>query len=190
THRRRRGQRCPPPCWPRKCVGGCPAATRGGGATMARQKISRNDPCPCGSGKKFKHCCIGKGIDCQARRAAPARRLPLAPRPSMPSLSGIAALRPHRVADVRLKELARATPTRATRKELVVVLADRTPGADGLRTCRRGRGAGALPDEAACYLADHAIQWMQPEGPPPEEDDRPDDDEALDRQTVEVPRRY
>ena len=24
---------------------------------MARQKIGRNDPCPCGSGKKYKHCC-------------------------------------------------------------------------------------------------------------------------------------
>lgn len=24
-----------------------------------RQKIGRNDPCPCGSGKKFKHCCGG-----------------------------------------------------------------------------------------------------------------------------------
>ena len=23
-------------------------------------KISRNDPCPCGSGKKFKKCCLGK----------------------------------------------------------------------------------------------------------------------------------
>ena len=26
------------------------------------KKISRNDPCPCGSGKKFKQCCMGKGI--------------------------------------------------------------------------------------------------------------------------------
>jgi len=26
------------------------------------KKIGRNDPCPCGSGKKFKKCCIGKGI--------------------------------------------------------------------------------------------------------------------------------
>lgn len=26
------------------------------------QKIGRNNPCPCGSGKKFKRCCIGKGI--------------------------------------------------------------------------------------------------------------------------------
>ena len=26
-----------------------------------RRKIGRNDPCPCGSGKKYKHCC-GRGI--------------------------------------------------------------------------------------------------------------------------------
>ena len=23
-------------------------------------RIGRNDPCPCGSGKKYKHCCLGK----------------------------------------------------------------------------------------------------------------------------------
>lgn len=23
-------------------------------------KIGRNDPCPCGSGRKYKHCCAGK----------------------------------------------------------------------------------------------------------------------------------
>jgi uncharacterized protein YecA (UPF0149 family) len=23
-------------------------------------KIGRNDPCPCGSGKKYKHCCLRK----------------------------------------------------------------------------------------------------------------------------------
>ncbi len=26
----------------------------------AEEKVGRNDPCPCGSGKKFKHCCMGK----------------------------------------------------------------------------------------------------------------------------------
>ncbi|MFB1052250.1 YecA family protein [Paraliobacillus sp. JSM ZJ581] len=26
-----------------------------------KQKVGRNDPCPCGSGKKFKKCCLGKG---------------------------------------------------------------------------------------------------------------------------------
>ena len=32
------------------------------GATMRRSvtKVGRNDPCPCGSGKKHKHCCIAK----------------------------------------------------------------------------------------------------------------------------------
>jgi hypothetical protein len=24
-------------------------------------KTGRNDPCPCGSGKKYKHCCLPKG---------------------------------------------------------------------------------------------------------------------------------
>jgi hypothetical protein len=30
---------------------------------MARKKLSRNAPCPCGSGKKYKHCCYGKEFD-------------------------------------------------------------------------------------------------------------------------------
>ena len=27
----------------------------------AEAKVGRNDPCPCGSGKKYKQCCLGKG---------------------------------------------------------------------------------------------------------------------------------
>ncbi|MEJ2419082.1 MAG: SEC-C metal-binding domain-containing protein [Exilibacterium sp.] len=27
---------------------------------MKTHCIGRNDPCPCGSGKKFKHCCLSK----------------------------------------------------------------------------------------------------------------------------------
>jgi hypothetical protein len=30
---------------------------------MSRKKVSRNAPCPCGSGKKYKHCCYGKDFD-------------------------------------------------------------------------------------------------------------------------------
>jgi hypothetical protein len=30
---------------------------------MTRKRISRNAPCPCGSGKKYKHCCHGKGFE-------------------------------------------------------------------------------------------------------------------------------
>ena len=27
---------------------------------IRKEKIGANDPCPCGSGKKYKHCCMGK----------------------------------------------------------------------------------------------------------------------------------
>ena len=27
------------------------------------KKVGRNDPCPCGSGKKYKHCCLPKEIE-------------------------------------------------------------------------------------------------------------------------------
>lgn len=30
---------------------------------MSRQKVSRNSPCPCGSGKKYKACCWKKAFD-------------------------------------------------------------------------------------------------------------------------------
>jgi hypothetical protein len=30
---------------------------------MAHKKFSRNAPCPCGSGKKYKHCCYGKSVE-------------------------------------------------------------------------------------------------------------------------------
>ena len=34
---------------------------RKSGTIRKEKKIGRNDPCPCGSGKKFKRCCIGTG---------------------------------------------------------------------------------------------------------------------------------
>ncbi|MBR2452989.1 MAG: SEC-C domain-containing protein, partial [Clostridia bacterium] len=42
------------------------AANHGGDGTVEKkpvvksEKVGRNDPCPCGSGKKYKHCCLGK----------------------------------------------------------------------------------------------------------------------------------
>jgi preprotein translocase subunit SecA len=32
------------------------AATKKRPVTRPGQKVGRNDPCPCGSGKKYKHC--------------------------------------------------------------------------------------------------------------------------------------
>lgn len=29
---------------------------------LSKQSVGRNDPCPCGSAKKFKKCCMGKGL--------------------------------------------------------------------------------------------------------------------------------
>lgn len=29
------------------------------GRQLATHKVGRNDPCPCGSHKKFKRCCLG-----------------------------------------------------------------------------------------------------------------------------------
>ena len=48
--------------------GPAPGATGGGetengkGVTVRREgrKVGRNDPCPCGSGKKYKKCCMLK----------------------------------------------------------------------------------------------------------------------------------
>jgi len=37
-------------------------------------KIGRNDPCPCGSGKKYKHCCINKNIDFSALKREKSAR--------------------------------------------------------------------------------------------------------------------
>ena len=29
---------------------------------MLFMKVGRNEPCPCGSGKKYKHCCLGSKV--------------------------------------------------------------------------------------------------------------------------------
>jgi hypothetical protein len=143
---------------------------------MSGKGISRNDPCPCGSGKKFKHCCLSKGIDWQARQPAIQRnRLPAArPRTRSSPPSGLAALGPFRVVDARLKEIARSAHGEAGWKPLVERLSDTTPDAERLATYRAVRDAAVLPADAAFFLFGHAIQWM-----PSNEDD-------LDRHTEAV----
>jgi hypothetical protein len=39
---------------------------------MDRSRVSRNDPCPCGSGKKYKHCCLPKEVAARQTRPSPA----------------------------------------------------------------------------------------------------------------------
>ena len=37
---------------------------------LAKPKVGRNDPCPCGSGKKYKKCCLSKDCEEAARQEA------------------------------------------------------------------------------------------------------------------------
>ena len=38
---------------------------------MDHHQLSRNDPCPCGSGKKYKHCCRRKEVEAHSSRPSP-----------------------------------------------------------------------------------------------------------------------
>ena len=39
---------------------------------MDQSRVSRNDPCPCGSGKKYKHCCMSRDNGSRSPRPAPS----------------------------------------------------------------------------------------------------------------------
>jgi SEC-C motif len=40
-------------------------------------RVGRNDPCPCGSGRKYKHCCQAKAPAAFSPEASPASSAPL-----------------------------------------------------------------------------------------------------------------
>ena len=129
---------------------------------MSGKSISRNDPCPCGSGKKFKNCCIHKGIDRQPTQAAGPRKLfpAVAPRSRPASPPGFAALGPFQVVDDRLKEIAASGPGDAAWKTLVANLSDATPEADRMAAYKAVHKVGVLPEDAALFLFDHHLQWL------------------------------
>jgi hypothetical protein len=144
---------------------------------MAGHRVSRNDPCPCGSGKKFKNCCISKDIDWEARRPSGAAMLsPAPPRPR--TAPHPFPLGPFEVVDARLKTLAKETPGPATWKPLVDGLSDATPEARRMAAYLALRDAGVVPPEATLFLFDHAAGWM------------PSNDNDLDRHIETTLRRY
>ncbi len=135
---------------------------------MTARKFARNDPCPCGSGKKFKHCCISKDIDWEERRAASIRKpfFIAASRPKTTSPPGLAVLGPFRVVDSRLKETARKSLEAADWKAAVEHLCDELPDRERMAIYKAVREAHVVPEDAAFFLFGHAVQWM-----PCEEDD-------------------
>jgi hypothetical protein len=159
---------------------------------MAAKKISRNDPCPCGSGKKFKHCCIHKGIDWEARLAPPGLPVSRGTCEPAPLPPGFTSLVPFDRIDAQLKEIAKASPVPAEWKRLVDQLSDRTTDEERVRTYKAIRDAGVLPADAAFFLFGHAVQWIPPEGIASQEED--EDDEAgeadLERHTLTLLRRF
>jgi hypothetical protein len=159
---------------------------------MAHQKISRNDPCPCRSGKKYKHCCYGKDIDWSARPATAIR--PVLPR--MVSKPSSFSFGQFGVVDTKLKAIARTHPEAGEWKGLIERLSDTTTGEDRLKAYKALREANVIPDEAGEFLISWAIQWMPPESgrsAPTEPEDDFDEEAAsqeLDKETLAQLRKF
>lgn len=86
---------------------------------MSNERIGRNDPCPCGSGKKYKRCCLSDD-----ERHAATRRV-AAPTVEPAALAPTRTLDPHRIPEL-LRELARKAP-RGERGEIERLLAETQP---------------------------------------------------------------
>jgi len=88
-------------------------------ANDSMAKIGRNDPCPCGSGKKYKKCCLGKVQHAPARALANAT-MPPSPPPATgalcdePPVSAYALARMFEKSD-EYKRMRRRHPERAAR---------------------------------------------------------------------------
>lgn len=79
-----------------------PPRIASGYTVRSGRPVGRNDPCPCGSGKKYKKCCADKVIEVSAE--------PPAIDPSLLTAEQVDDLRPSAIADldpVRLSRLAR-----------------------------------------------------------------------------------
>lgn len=81
----------------------------GGTLRRAVAKIGRNDPCPCGSGRKYKRCCYGKDQE-RLRRSSEVAGLTVeeveaAPEPFLTE-ARIRTLRSHKLARLRIERVA------------------------------------------------------------------------------------
>jgi hypothetical protein len=134
--------------------------------------ISRNDPCPCGSGKKFKNCCISKNIDWDARQSGLPMLVPKGkPAPNLDYFPGVFTL-----IDAKLNAVAKTA------------LKETTPTEERMQTYRTIREANVLPNDAAGFLFDHAAQWL-PSGEN-ESSEEEDMDAVLDGHIIAILRQF
>jgi hypothetical protein len=108
---------------------------------MTTRKINRNDPCPCGSGKKYKHCCMHQ--DRQRRRVQAA--------PPVLQQDQEYATRLDRIRSMATQLMPHVPPDQA--QELRGVL-DKT---DEIAACRAMQGE---IDAAARALEPHRSEFM------------------------------
>src|ERR1700687_1888322 len=65
------------------------------------QKVGRNDPCPCGSGKKYKRCCLPAFDRGSLQRAVPLAVLPKEVQEALTLRTHMEAERIHKYGHVR-----------------------------------------------------------------------------------------
>ena len=97
---------------------------------MNMQKVGRNDPCPCGSGKKYKHCHMQQ----DQSRAADAHAAPRQAAPQIPAAIN-AALAHHNVgrlqeAEAIYRQVLRAEPNHPDALHLLGLIAHQAGKSD------------------------------------------------------------
>ena len=105
---------------------------------MVRTKQGRNDPCSCGSGKKYKHCCMGTA---EFRPLAPASA-------ELDQLVALLNAGRHAELESRARLLLEQYPDSGFVWELLG-MSLQTQGKDGLAAMQRA--TELLPDNAAAY---------------------------------------
>ncbi len=159
---------------------------------MPSKKVARNDPCPCGSDRKFKNCCYGKNIDWNRPRTLPRPALPkIAPRKG--TEEALRALAPYARIDAKLKEIAATATGEASWKDQVAALSPSTTLEDRIKTYQTVGKAGAISGDAAGFLIAHAVQWSplhEIQSPSSLEENEEGGERAMDKNTVALLRRF
>lgn len=146
---------------------------------MAGKKVSRNAPCPCGSGKKFKKCCANKSAGWS--HSSSKVRLPK-PKTETDDLQSLLRQGPAAIIDQKLKSIARSCPDSEAWKARIENLSKETPPEERALAFQGIRDAGVLPEEAGFFLIGWMMERLSTTPPFDEEMPQLDPDEASDEE--------